>query len=244
MGAMDPEARPPATSAPQRLLHGAEDERRYLAGTQRRSFELVHALSIFHEYRRGLRALRGLGPCVTVFGSSLLTESSPAYAVGVDVGRRLAGAGYAVMTGGGPGLMEAANRGAREAGGRSVGCNIELPSEQRPNAYLDLVVTFRHFFIRKVMLVKHAVAFVALPGGFGTLDELFELATLVDTGKIAGFPIVLVGRDFWDPIVAVLQDRLVGSGTLAAPALAILHVVADADEAVTFVAGRAGTRAD
>jgi uncharacterized protein (TIGR00730 family) len=142
-----------------------------------------------------------------------------------------------VLTGGGPGLMEAANRGAREVGGRSVGCNIELPLEQLPNPYCDLVVTFRHFFLRKVALVKYASGFVALPGGFGTLDELFECATLVQTGKIADFPIALVGRDFWQPILEALDAELVGGDTVHGEDFARLHLCDDADEAVRHILG-------
>ena len=186
-----------ACSSPLRRPHGPADERRYLRGAQSRAFEVVHAAGIVHEYARGLRALRGLGPCITVFGSAPIGADQPAYAAGREVGRLLARAGFSVMTGGGGGLMEAANRGARDAGGTSVGCNIELPHEQRPNDYLDRVVTFRHFFIRKVMLVKYSSGFIALPGGYGTFDELFEAAALIQTEKIADFPLVLLGAAFW-----------------------------------------------
>jgi uncharacterized protein (TIGR00730 family) len=146
--------------------------------------ELIRVLRIMVEFVRGFRALHFVGPCVTVFGSARFKEDHPYYALGREVGRELARAGFTVMTGGGPGIMEAANRGAKEVGGRSVGCNIELPAEQKPNQYLDRFITFHHFFVRKVMLVKYSYAFVALPGGFGTLDEIFETATLVQTGKI------------------------------------------------------------
>jgi uncharacterized protein (TIGR00730 family) len=224
-------------SRPASLLHRPAAERRYLRGPQSLRFEVVHALSIFHEYVRALRQLHRLGPSITVFGSARLDESTDAYGLGRDVGTRLAEAGFTVLTGGGPGLMEAANRGAREVGGRSVGCNIELPLEQLPNPYCDLVVTFRHFFLRKVALVKYASGFVALPGGFGTLDELFECATLVQTGKIADFPIALVGRDFWQPILEALDAELVGGDTVHGEDFARLHLCDDADEAVRHILG-------
>jgi uncharacterized protein (TIGR00730 family) len=226
---------PAFCSEPPSLIHGPAEERRYLRGPQTRRFELVHALHIFHEYLRGLRALHSVGPSITVFGSARLHETTPAYALGRQLGAELATAGFTVMTGGGSGLMEAANRGAKDVGGRSVGCNIELPREQAPNRYLDLVVTFRHFFVRKVMLVKYSAGFVALPGGFGTFDELFETATLIETGKIADFPIVLLGRDFWQPIVDVLRADLLASGTVGVEDLAHLHICDDADDAVAYV---------
>jgi len=163
---------------------------------------------------RGFRALHFVGPCVTVFGSARFKADHPYYELGRELGARLARAGFTVMTGGGPGIMEAANRGAREAGGRSIGCNIELPHEQQPNPYLDRWITFRHFYVRKVMLVKYSYAFIALPGGFGTLDEMFEIATLVQTGKVREFPIVLMGRDFWGPLTAFVRNRLLVEGTI------------------------------
>ena len=167
------------------------------------------ALGVFTEFMRGFRALHFVGPCVTVFGSARFTEDAPLLR-----GRAARSArgwprlGFTVMTGGGPGIMEAANRGAKEVGGRSVGCNIELPQEQQPNPYLDRWITFRHFFVRKVMLVKYSYAFVALPGGFGTLDEIFETATLIQTGKIRDFPLVLMGREFWRPLADFLHGPL------------------------------------
>src|SRR5579871_1635738 len=197
---------------------------RFLHGPQPRGSELLHALRIFREFLYGFRALHFVGPCVTVFGSARFGEGHPHYALGRDVGARLARAGFTVMTGGGPGLMEAANRGAWEAGGRSVGCNIELPKEQKPNPYLHRWVTFRHFFVRKVMLVKYSYAFVALPGGFGTLDEVFETATLIQTHKMNDFPLVLVGAAFWEPLLAFLRERLVAAGTIDRADVALLAV--------------------
>ena len=173
----------------------------------------MRAARIFVEFVRGFRALHFVGPCVTVFGSARFAEDHPYYRLGREVGALLARAGFTVMTGGGPGIMEAANRGAKEAGGCSIGCNIELPREQRPNPYLDRWITFRHFFVRKVMLVKYSYAFIALPGGFGTLDEIFETATLMQTHKMQEFPLVLIGADFWRPLLDFFERRLVAEGT-------------------------------
>ena len=170
------------------------DDRRFLAGPQPRLRELLWALRIFVEFIRGFRALHFVGPCVTVFGSARFPEEHRYYELARELGALLAARGFTVMTGGGPGIMEAANRGAKEAGGRSIGCNIELPEEQKPNPYLDRWVTFRHFFVRKVMLVKYSYAFIAMPGGFGTLDEIFEAATLIQTGKISRLPPRAHGR--------------------------------------------------
>jgi uncharacterized protein (TIGR00730 family) len=167
------------------------------------------------DFIAGFRTLHFVGPCVTVFGSARYTSDHPYYALGREVGAGIARLGFTVMTGGGPGLMEAANRGAREAGGRSVGCNIELPNEQQPNAYLDRSVTCRYFFVRKVLLFKYSYAFVALPGGLGTLDELMEALTLIQTRKIAAFPVVLLGTSYWRPLEQLLQ-QLAHEGTIDA----------------------------
>jgi uncharacterized protein (TIGR00730 family) len=162
--------------------------------------------------------------------------------MGREVGALLARAGFTVMTGGGPGIMEAANRGAREVGGRSIGCNIELPHEQRPNPYLDRWITFRHFFVRKVMLVKYSYAFIALPGGFGTLDEVFETATLIQTGKIQQFPLVLMGREYWAPLLAFLRDRLATERTIDAADAERFIVTDSASEAVELITQTALSR--
>ncbi len=159
---------------------------------------IVRALS---DLVRGFRVLQRAGPCVTVFGSARCAPDHPYYGVGRDIGRRLTDLGFTVMTGGGPGLMEAVNRGAQDAGGRSFGCNIRLPMEQSPNRYLDRWADCEQFFIRKVLLCRYSYAFIALPGGFGTMDELFEVLTLVQTGKVEKFPIVLIGRAYWQPFV-------------------------------------------
>jgi len=193
------------------------------------------ALGVFTEFIRGFRALHFVGPCVTVFGSARFKEDHPYYAMARAIGHGLAELGFTVVTGGGPGIMEAANRGAREARGRSIGCNIELPKEQAPNPYLDRWITFRHFFVRKVMLVKYSYAFVALPGGFGTLDEIFETATLVQTGKILDFPLVLVGRDFWRPLTDFLHGPLERMGLIDPRDADRIVVVDSAAEAVAAV---------
>ncbi|MCP3959006.1 MAG: TIGR00730 family Rossman fold protein [bacterium] len=164
---------------------------------------------------RGFRALHFVGPCVTVFGSARFKEDHRYYQLTREVGGELARRGFAVMSGGGPGVMEAANRGAKEAGGLSIGCNIELPHEQEPNPYLDHWVDFRYFFVRKVMLTKYSTGFVLMPGGFGTLDEIFETATLIQCGKIDDFPLVLMGTDYWRGMIDFMNQTMVPEGTIS-----------------------------
>jgi uncharacterized protein (TIGR00730 family) len=211
------------------------EEQRFLQGPQPRGFELMRALGIFWEMLRGFRALHFVGPCVTVFGSARFTEDQPYYQLARAVGGRLARAGFTVMTGGGPGIMEAANRGAKEAGGYSVGCNIELAHEQKPNRYLDRWITFRHFYIRKVMLVKYSYAFIALPGGFGTLDEIFETATLIQTQKIKEFPLVLMGKEYWQPLLDFLRKQLLPARTIDPIDAERIVVTDSAEEAVASI---------
>jgi uncharacterized protein (TIGR00730 family) len=186
---------------------------KFLRGPQPRRFELGRAIAIFRELIYGFRKLHFVGPCVTVFGSARFDEHHRYYQMGRLVGRYLAESGFTVMTGGGPGIMEAANRGAKDVGGRSLGCNIVLPREQKPNPYVDTWIDFEHFFVRKLMLIKYSYAFICLPGGFGTLDELFEVLTLIQTGKVEDFPVALMGTDYWRPLLEQVR-RMVGEKTI------------------------------
>jgi uncharacterized protein (TIGR00730 family) len=222
-------------SGPWAKAPGSADEQYLLAGPRSRLDEALRVARISWEFIAGFRALHFVGPCVTVFGSARFAEDHPYYALGREVGREIARAGLTTMTGGGPGIMEAANRGAKESGGRSIGCNIVLPHEQKPNLYVDRFVEFRYFFVRKVMLVKYSYAFVILPGGFGTLDELWEIATLVQTRKVNSFPIVLMGRAFWEPMLEFLRDRMAREGTISPGDLDLLTVTDSPAEALAVV---------
>ncbi len=199
-------------------LPGGDAERDFLTRTRTAEGERERLVRIDEEFERGFRALAQLGPAVTVFGSARFREGHRYYELAREVGRELARAGFATLTGGGPGLMEAANRGAHEAGGRSYGLNIALPHEQHANPYIDASVEFHYFFVRKVMLVKYSCAYVVMPGGLGTLDELFEAATLVQCGKIGPFPVLLVGEEFWDGLRS-FGHFLVQQGVFAADEL-------------------------
>jgi uncharacterized protein (TIGR00730 family) len=203
-------------------------ERWFLEGPRSRGSELFSVWKIALEFIRGFRTLHFVGPCVTVFGSARFREEHAYYALARRIGGGLARLGFTVMTGGGPGIMEAANRGARESGGRSVGCNIVLPQEQKLNSYLDVCVTFRHFF------VKYSYAFVVMPGGLGTMDELFEAATLIQTRKIQGFPVVVFGKDYWRPLLQLL-DQMVAAGTIAAEDLKLLLFTDSVEEAMAHI---------
>jgi uncharacterized protein (TIGR00730 family) len=219
----------------------APAESKFLQGTQKRGFELWQTCKIWWELITGFRKLSFVGPCVTVFGSARFDHRHRYYDMAHKVGRYLAESGFTVMTGGGPGVMEAANRGAREAGGRSIGCNIKLPLEQKPNAYLDTWIDFEHFFVRKVMLVKYSYAFVVLPGGFGTLDELFEVATLIQTGKLKDFPVALMGTDYWGPMLEQIR-RMVAEGTVDGGDLDRLIVSDNPGEVVSAITDLAMAR--
>jgi uncharacterized protein (TIGR00730 family) len=215
------------------------DDTVLLEGPRSRLSELGRAIRIFAEVIRGFRALHFVGPCVTVLGSARFQEDHPHYALGRRLGAALAGAGFTVMTGGGPGLMAAANRGAREAGGRSVGCTIRLPFEDEPNPYLDLCVDFHYFFVRKLMLVKYSRGFVALPGGFGTLDELFEISTLIQTGRVHDLPVVLMGRDYWAPLIDFACGRMVHVGTVSHADVARWLITDDPDHVAAHLRAEA-----
>ena len=211
------------------------EEELFLEGPRGRGYELGRAFRIFRELIHGFRSLHFVGPCITVFGSARFQPDHPYYALTREVGARIAQARFTVMTGGGPGLMEAANRGAKDAGGVSVGCNIVLPQEQKPNRYLDKFVEFRYFFVRKMMLVKYSYGFVAAPGGFGTLDELFEVATLIQTGKIKNFPVVLLGVEYWSPLVAFLRQSVLSHAAIATRDLEALLLTDSPAEAVAHI---------
>jgi uncharacterized protein (TIGR00730 family) len=210
-------------------------EKLFLRGRRSREADLESAVTIFLEILRGFESFDFDKPCVTVFGSARFREDHEYYALARDMGAALAELGYAVMTGGGPGLMEAANRGAREAGGLSLGCNIRLPHEQEPNPYLDKFIEFEHFFVRKVMLVKYSSAFVVMPGGFGTLDEAFEVATLIQTGKLERFPIVGMGGDFWTQLRKFARQTMLVQGVISEDDIAFVHPVESIDEALQYI---------
>jgi len=215
------------------------EERQFLRGPRARGLELAEAGRIFAECVKGFRGLHFVGPCVTVFGSARFKEDHPYYVLARELGAKLAQAGFTVMTGGGPGIMEAANRGAKDAGGYSVGSNIALPVEQKPNAYLDRWVEFRYFFVRKMLLEKYSYAFVAMPGGIGTLDEIFETSVLIQTGKMKDFPLVLVGKSFWSPLVDYLRDGMLAAGTIDQEDVTRWLVTDSLEEAVDTIRQRA-----
>jgi uncharacterized protein (TIGR00730 family) len=214
---------------------GDADERLFLEGPRSRLAEFARAMRVLRELVRGFRALHFVGPCVTVFGSARFPESHRYYGMARELGQRLGRAGFTVMTGGGPGIMEAANRGARDVEAPSIGCNIKLPHEQQPNPYLDKFVEFRYFFVRKMMLVKYSYAFVVPPGGFGTLDEIFETATLIQTQKIHQFPLVLMGTEYWQPLLDYLHNVMVRAGTIDQADVNRLLLTDSPEEAVSYI---------
>ena len=212
-----------------------EAEALFLRGKREHDEELATAGRVFLEFVRGFSILGELGKCVTVFGSARFTEGHRYYELARQLGRRLAEEGYTVLTGGGPGIMEAANRGAKEGGGLSIGCNIRLPQEQEPNPYLDRFVEFEYFFVRKVMLVKYSQGFVTLPGGFGTMDELFETANLIQTGKIERFPLIAMGSDYWLNMLSQ-RDAAIATGTISEEDRDLYARTDDVEEALKLLA--------
>lgn len=210
------------------------DEMQYLIDDMKLG-DTWRIFKILAEFVEGFEKLTGIEPAVTVFGSARVKENDSKYQLAMEIGRKLAAEGITVLTGGGPGIMEAANRGAFEQNGRSIGLNIKLPYEQKPNLYVSKTVTFDYFFVRKVMLVKYANAFVVLPGGFGTMDELFEAITLIQTGKIIPFPTILVDTEYWGGLVDWIKSRMLKEGFITEADLNFLQVVDTAEEVITVV---------
>lgn len=210
------------------------DERDFLDGPRSRWEEFKFVVTVAWEFIRGFRKLHFVGPCITVFGSARFKPGHEYYELAREVGKGLARIGFTTMTGGGPGIMEAANRGAKEAGGRSVGCNIVLPHEQKPNSYLDKWVNIRYFFVRKTLLSKYSYGFVVMPGGFGTLDEFFEALTLIQTGKFLQFPIVVMCKDFHSHLLAHIE-RMEEANTISTEDEELLFFTDDPQEAVEFL---------
>ncbi len=210
----------------------------FLKGPRSRLAEFLTLLRVMRDFLRGFRVLHFVGPCVTVFGSSRIHRDDPHYELAQKMGAAIARLGFTVMTGGGPGIMEAANRGAKEVGGRSVGCTIELPSEQPTNVYLDRCVWMHYFFVRKTLLVKYSYAFVVMPGGAGTLDEFFEAVTLIQTGKIKNFPIVIMGTDYWKELIGFI-NKMAQHGMIAVSDLSLIYTTDSVDEAIAHIRGKA-----
>ncbi len=206
----------------------------YLEGPKSRGYELAFAFRVFRQFMKGFRSLHFAGPCITVFGSARFKEDHKYYNNARVFGRKIAELGFATMTGGGPGIMEAANRGAFENGGVSIGCNIQLPFEQKPNPYLNKAITFEHFFVRKVILVKYSYAFIIMPGGFGTMDEFFEILTLVQTKTVTNFPIVLFGKEYYQPLKEMIEWML-ERGTISKEDLSLVLLTDDEEEAMNHI---------
>src|SRR5213083_712274 len=210
----------------------------FLEGPRSRLTEFFTLLRVMRDFLRGFRTLHFVAPCVTVFGSARVKPDDPHYELALKMGAAIARLGFTVMTGGGPGIMEAANRGAKEVGGRSVGCNIELPFEQVSNMYLDRCVRLHYFFVRKALLVKYSYAFVVMPGGAGTLDELFEALTLIQNGKIKHFPIVIMGTDYWTQLIGFIE-QMAQQGTISASDLSLIYATDSVEEAIAHIESKA-----
>jgi hypothetical protein len=210
----------------------------FLEGPKSRFEESLTLLRVVRDFLRGFRVLHFVGPCVTVFGSARVASTEPNYALARELGGAIARLGFTVMTGGGPGIMEAANRGAKDVGGRSVGCGIELPREQKLNAYLDRAVILHYFFVRKALLVKYSYAFVVMPGGAGTLDEFFEALTLIQTGKIRNFPIVIMGKDYWGELLKFI-GKMADVGMISRTDLDLIYATDSVEEAIEHIRSKA-----
>jgi len=206
----------------------------FLSGPTSRFAEFINVIRIAGEFINGFRKLHFVGPCITVFGSARTKEDNKYYQAAVRFGEEIAKMGFATMTGGGPGIMEAANRGAKNEGGKSIGCNIELPMEQFPNPYLDLDIDFKQFYVRKVLLLKYSYAFVVLPGGFGTLDELFETITLIQTKKTKRFPIVLFGKEYWSKMMEFV-DVMKEEGTISDKDKELFMITDSVEEGMEYI---------
>lgn len=206
----------------------------FLSGPNSRGKEFLFLIRVFLQFLNGFRKLHFVGPCITVFGSARFKEDNIHYQNARELGKRLSEMGFAVMTGGGPGIMEAANRGAFEVGGVSIGCNIQLPHEQSTNPYVTREVKFKYFFVRKVLLIKYSYAFVVMPGGFGTLDELFETITLIQTGILNNFPVVLIGKEFYKDIREMV-DKMIAEGTISPQDTNLLFFTDDIQEATAYI---------
>lgn len=206
----------------------------YLEGPKSRSYELGFAIKVFAQFIKGMRTLHFTGPCITVFGSARFTQENKWYAAAREFGKRITALGFTTMTGGGPGIMEAANRGAFENGGQSVGCNIRLPFEQKPNPYVQVSVTFDHFFVRKTLMIKYSYAFVIMPGGVGTMDEFFETLTLVQTKTITEFPIILFGTEYYKELWDYMQ-YMADNGTINKDDLKLVLLTDSIDDAMLHI---------
>jgi uncharacterized protein (TIGR00730 family) len=211
------------------------NEKLLLQGPRRRLDDFYRLLHIFRDFMKGFHAFRLLGPCVTFFGSARFHENHMYYSLARKTAGLMVRSGFSVMTGGGPGIMEAANRGAKDMGGNSIGCNITLPFEQKPNDYLDLFVEFDHFYVRKVMLLRYSYAFIVLPGGFGTLDEVFETITLIQTQKISNFPVIMMGVDFWRPLKFFIYERLLKNYTIGEKDCELLYFTDTSEDALDHI---------
>jgi uncharacterized protein (TIGR00730 family) len=231
----------PPIDTPRAQTERSREDQYFLEGPHSRIRELFILFRAMRDFIRGFRVLHFVGPCITVFGSARFPQDHQYYELARAVGKAVVQLGFTVMTGGGPGVMEGANRGAREAGGRSVGCNITLEHEQTPNPYLDRYVTCHYFFVRKVLLFKYSYGFVVLPGGFGTLDELTEALTLIQTGKIKQFPVVLMGSEYWQPFTELLK-QMVTNGTISVTDLDLFLVTDHIPEAMAHIEHHAVAR--